>query len=132
MEGLKRTLYVQAGVWGLVGLALAALPRFVVQDVFGQPSYPDAAWLRVVGLQSVGLAMFMVLVAHRIRELWWWAWGFCLVTVAIAVVTLLNAAFGLAPGEPAALWWVFAGVTSVFAFALLYGLAVTATQNPIQ
>jgi len=132
MEGLKRTLYVQAGVWGLVGLALAFVPRFVVQDVFGQPPYPDPAWLRVVGLQSVGLAMFMVLVAHRIGELWWWAWGFCLVTAGVAVVTLLNAAFGLAPGEPATLWWVFAGVTSAFAFALLYGLAVTATQNPIQ
>jgi len=132
MAALKRTLYLQAGVWALAGLGLAAVPRLVLGTVFGQPAYPDAAWLRVVGLESFGLAMFMVLVAHRIQELWWWAWGFWLVTGGIAAVTLLNAAFGLAPGEPAALWWAFAGVASAFAFALLYGLAATAREHPIQ
>ncbi len=132
MSALRRTLYLQAGVWGGVGLALAVAPRWVLGSVFGQPVYPDDAWFRVVGLQAIGLAMVMVLVAHRIRELWWWSWGFCLITVGIAAVTLLNAAFGLAPGEPATLWWTFAAVASAFAFALLYGLAATARENPVQ
>jgi len=131
MATLRRTLYLQAGVWALVGISLAVAPRFVLETVFGQPAYPDEAWLRVVGGQSFGLAMFMVLVGHRVHELWWWSWGFCLVTAGLAIVTLLNAAFGLAPGEPAALWWVFAGVTAAFAFSLLWGLARTARETPV-
>ena len=132
MNALRRTLYLQAAVWGLVGAALAVAPRLVLVSLFGQPPLNEPAWVRLLGIHAVAVAMLMVLVAHRIEDLWWWAWGFCLVTAGVAVVTLINAAFGLAPGEPATLWWVFAGVTSAFAFALLYGLAVTATQNPIQ
>ena len=131
MGALKRTLYLEAGLFGLVGLGLGVAPRFVLTTMFGQPAFPDLAWLRVVGLQAIGLAMLMVLVAHRIRELWWWSWAFCLVTVGLAAVALLNAAFGRAPGEPAVLWWAFAGVSTAFTFALLYGLAVTARENPV-
>jgi hypothetical protein len=131
MEALKRSLYLEAAVWAVAGLSLAVAPRFVLQTVFRQPPYPDEAWVRVAGVQAVGLAMFMVLVAHRIEQLWWWTWGFCFVTVGIAATTLLNAAFGLAPGEPAAFWWIFAGVTTAFALWLLYGLARTARQVPI-
>ena len=90
-------LYLQAGVWGLAGLVLTVAPRFALVTIFDQPRHQEFAWLRLFGLQAVGLAMFMVLVAHRVEELWWWSWAFAFVTTAMAAVVVLNAAIGLAP-----------------------------------
>ncbi len=65
MALLRRVLYLQAAVWTLAGVALAALPRFVLSTVFGQVHYPEYAWVRIVGVTSFALALFMVLVAQR-------------------------------------------------------------------
>jgi len=131
MNALRRVLYLQAAVWALAGLSLAAAPRLLLVSLFGQPPLYDYAWLRILGLQSLGLAMLMVLVGHRVTELWWWSWAFELVNVALVPVVVLNAAFGLAPGESAVVWWMFSLVAAGFAFALLYGLFVSSREQPL-
>jgi hypothetical protein len=131
MQTLRRTLYLQAAVWSVVGAALAAVPRFVLATMFGQNRLVGDAWIRVIGVQAFGLALFMVLVGHRIQDSWWWSWGFAVVTAGVAAVALLNAAFGLAPGDSAALWWLFGGIATVFAFGLLYGLYQSSGEQPI-
>jgi hypothetical protein len=131
MGALRRTLYLEAAAWAIVGTGLAAAPRFVVNTVGNQPSFPDDAWLRIVGVQALGLAMLMVLVAHRLEELWWWSWAFALVTALVGAVAILNAAFGLAPRQSSVLWWVFAGVSLGFAYSLLYGLYLASRERPL-
>lgn len=131
MTALKRTLYLQAAVWGLSGVALALAPQLILVRLFDQPPFADYAWPRLLGVHAFGLAMLMVLVAHRIQELWWWTWAFALVTVSVAAVVLLNAALGLDPGEPRLLWWIFSALSVAFAAGLLYGLAVTSRQNAV-
>src|SRR6266496_5166283 len=131
MNTLKRALYIQSAVWALVGMAIAVAPRFVLVTVFRQPAFYDHAWLRILGLQTFGLAMLMVLVGHRVQELWWWAWAFALVDVGIAAVVVLNAAIGRAPGESGALWWIFAALALLFAFDMLYGLYVSSREGPL-
>jgi hypothetical protein len=74
--------------------------------------------------------MLMVLVAHRVEELWWWSWAFAFVTVVTAAVVLLNAAFGLGPGESGALWWIFAAVGVLFSLGLLFGLYEASREQP--
>jgi hypothetical protein len=73
----------------------------------------------------------MVLVAHRIEDLWWWSWAFALVTIGIAAVSLLNAAFGLSPGQPASFWWLFAAVAVLSALGLLAGLYISSQEQPL-
>lgn len=130
MSVLRRALHAQAVVWAAAGAALLIAPGWIVESILGQPSLGDSAWLRMLGAQAVGLAMLMVLVARRLRDLWWWAWPFALVSVAIALIAVLNAAFGLGPGESAALWWLMGAVCLVLAAGILWGLAITAQQNP--
>jgi hypothetical protein len=127
---LRRVLYLEAGVWAVTGAALALAPRFVLVTLFDQPPQGEFAWLRLDGIQTVGLAMLMVLVAHRIEQLWWWSWAFALVTVATAALAVLNAAFGLAPGQSGVLWWLFGVVALAFSFALLYGLFASSKEQP--
>ena len=130
MNALRRALYLQAAVWALAGAALALAPRFVLVTVFGQPAPNEPAWLRLLGIHAFTVAMLMVLVAHRIDDLWWWSWAFALMTTAVVMVVVLNAAFGLQPGESSVLWWLFAAVAVGFDLALLYGLFVASRENP--
>ena len=111
-------------------MAIAAVPHWVLSSLFDQPLYFDYAYVRVAGIESVGMSLLMVLVAHRVEELWWWSWAFAITTVASAAVALLNAAFGLGPHESSALWWVFSGVAVVFSLALLNGLYVASREQP--
>lgn len=131
MLALRRALYLEAAVWAAVGLALAVAPRFVLVTLFDQPAGTSFAWVRLVGVQALGLAMLMVIVGHRVADLFWAAWAFALTTVGTAALALLNAAFGLGPDEPGALWWAFSAVAVAFALALLYGLFVASRENPL-
>jgi hypothetical protein len=131
VDTLRRILYLQAAVWAIAGLAVAVVPRFVLVTLFGQPPLPDQAWPRLVGVQAIGLAMVMVMVAHRVEEMWWWSWAFAIVAVAITAVVVLNAAFGLPPGESSLFWWVFAAVALMFSLGLLYGLFVSSREQPV-
>jgi hypothetical protein len=131
MNALRRTLYLQAAVWGAFGLALALVPRFVLVAVFDQPRHEEYAWARLFGIHAVGLAMVMVLVAHRIQELWWWSWAFAFTTAITTTVVLLNAAFGLSTNQGAVLWWLFTVVALAFSLGLLYGLFVASREQPL-
>ncbi len=73
--------------------------------------------------------MLMVMVAHRIETLWWFTWAFVLTEGALALLTTLNALFGLPRGSDALLWWLFAGVSAAFAAAMLVGLARTGLER---
>ena len=113
MNALKRALYLEATVWAVTGLALSIDPRLILERLFDQPTV-DPAWTRIVGIQTFGLALLMVLVAHRIEDLWWWSWAFALMATGVAGVVVLNAALGLAPGESGVLWWLFSLVAVGF------------------
>jgi hypothetical protein len=131
MNALRRALYLQAAVWALAGAALALAPRFVLVTVFSQPALDEPAWLRLLGINAFAVAMLMVLVAHRIEELWWWSWAFALITTGVAGVVVLNAAFGMAPGESSVLWWLFSVVAVGFDLALLFGIYATSRRQPL-
>jgi ABC-type Fe3+-siderophore transport system permease subunit len=130
MNALRRALYVEAAVWALAGLALAIAPTFVLTTIFDQPK-TDPAWLRIVGIQAFVLAMFMVLVAHRAEDLWWWSWGFALATVGVTAVVVFNASFGLRPGQPALFWWLLSAVATASALGLLAGLYISSQEQPL-
>ncbi len=148
MNALRRTLYVQAAVWAVAGLGLAVVPHLILFSIFGGRVPPGTGvpaglackvpgsafkgipWERLLGLQTFGLAMYMVLVAHRIERLWWWAWGFALVTLATAAVVTLHAGIGRTACESAAWWWLFAALTVGLAASMLYGLFVASREQP--
>lgn len=131
VDTLRRALYLQAAVWAVAGTALAVAPRFVLATLFDQGGLGDAIWARLLGVQSVGISMLAVLVAHRVDELWWWSWAFALAAVATAVVAVLHLAFGRRPDEAALLWWVFSGLSVGLALFILAGLYITSRQHPI-
>jgi hypothetical protein len=132
MNGLKRTLYLQAALWTLAGIAIGILPKTMLH-IMGQPLRleREVAWIRLLGVESIGLAMFMVLVAHRIEEIWWWCWAFAFVDTAIAIVVLLNTGFGLEDNQSRAFWWGFSAVTVAFAFGMLSTIFVTSRERPL-
>jgi hypothetical protein len=118
-------------VWALAGALTAVMPRFVVETVFGQPRLSDPAWIRLLGIESITVAMLMVLVAHRVDTLWWWSWAFALMTTGSAAIFVANAAFGLVPGQSAMIWWLASAVVVGFDLALLYGLFVASRGQPL-
>jgi intracellular septation protein A len=124
-------LYLQAAAWAFFGAALGVAPRFVLVTVFGQPPLAEFAWVRLFGIQTVALAMLMVIVAHRIEELWWWSWAFAFAAVFSSVVVVLNLGLGLEAGQSSWLWWAFSVVTLGFAMGLLYGLYVSSRERPV-
>ena len=131
MRVLRRFLYLMAAVNVLVGLALAILPKFVTKSMFGQVPLPEYAWVRIGGIQALGLAMLQVLVAQRSNEVWWWSWAFVIVEGLIAVVAALNALFGLDPGSSAVLWWLIAVVNGALTAGLLLGIGKTGQDRPL-
>jgi hypothetical protein len=130
MQTLKRTLYIQSAFWAAGGLALATVPRFVLVTIFSQPGNQQFAWVRLVGLQALGLAMLMVLVGHRVEDLWWWSWAFALVTTGMAAVVVLTTAIALGPKEAPVLWCTLSGLAVLFTLSLLYGLLAASQEQP--
>lgn len=126
---LRRLLYWEAGLWAGSGVVLALFPVQVVEDLFDQPELPEYAWVRMVAVLVVGMALLMVLVAHRIDELWWWSWAFVLVGAGLTALSGLNAAIGTPSGAPSSFWWLLAGVTGLFTLGLLAGLARAGTER---
>ena len=130
MKLLKRVLYAMAAVWAGCGIALTALPRFVLVNMFGQVPYPDYAYVRVAGALSFVTAMFMVLVAQRLEEIWWFAWGFVVAAAATAAIAAADALVGKPDGSGAFLWWLFAALSAAFTAGLLWGLAKAGIEKP--
>jgi hypothetical protein len=127
---LRRVLYLDALVGGLVGAATAAAPGFVLETVFGQPRSPDDEVARLLGVTMISLALLMVLVGHRVEELWWWCWAFVVLEAGTALVALLNAALSLPEGAAAWPWWAL-GIGSLgFAAAFVWGLGRAGIERP--
>jgi hypothetical protein len=120
---LRRVLYLDALVSAVVGLALAAVPGWVFETLLSQPRAADVAIHRLAGVASFTLALVMVLVGHRIEELWWWCWAFVVLEVGAAAVATLHAAFGLPSGAEAWPWWALGIGSWAFAGAFLWGIA---------
>jgi hypothetical protein len=131
MNALRRTLYLQAAVSGLLGLALTVAPGFTAHTILRRGLLFSTTWPRLFGIQSIGLAMLMVLVGHRLEDLWWWTWAFAFVSVAGTVVLILTASFGLGPLDSALPWWLFSLIGTAFSAGLLYGLFVVSRERPL-
>jgi hypothetical protein len=128
---LRRVLYIDALGSSVVGLAVAALPHWVVTTLFGQPEYPDYAVARLFGVCLFTLALLMVLVAQQIEELWWWSWAFVILEFGGAAVSTVHAAFGVPQGAAAWPWWFLAGGSWALCLGFLWGLARAGTERPI-
>ena len=128
MTLLRRVLKVQAGLWVFAGVALGLFPTRVISALAQFPVL-EVAWLRMLGVMSVVLALFMFLVAQRLSDVWWWAWAFALLELGIGAVALLNVIVGEYAGDAWA-WWVLGGVSLAFAVADLFGLAMAGREKP--
>jgi len=113
-------------------MALALVPSWLLTSVMDQQPLGEHAWIRILGIQVVGIALLMVMVAHRIESIWWFSWAFVLVFLGTAGVATANVLFSLRPRSAAAPWWVLAAVTTGFAVALLASLARTGLERPAE
>jgi hypothetical protein len=130
MTLLKRVLYWEAAALALLGALLIAVPGVVFVDLLGQAAPAENAWMRIAGVQSIGLAMVMVLVGQSVEDRWWWAWAFAVVFAATATIAVLNAAFGVPEGASPASWWLI-GLTSVgMAAVLLWAIGRAGIERP--
>jgi hypothetical protein len=127
---LRRVLYLDALVSAVVGLALAAAPGWVFETALGQPRAADMAIHRLAGVASFSLALLMVLVGHRVEELWWWAWAFVVLEVGAAAVATFHAAFGLPAGAATWPWWALGIGSWAFAGAFLWGIVRSGVEAP--
>lgn len=130
MTLLRRTLYAMAAVWAGCGVALVALPRWVLVDLFDQVPYPDYAYVRVAGVVSFSAALLMVITAQKLEEMWVFTWAFVFAAAGTFAVALANAGWGRPDGSSALLWWLFAALSLVFTLGLLTGLAKTGSERP--
>jgi formate/nitrite transporter FocA (FNT family) len=130
MAILRRTLYLDALVSAVAGIFLVAAPGVLFVTVLGQPEPSDPAPLRLLGVATFTLALVMVLIAHRVQDLWWWCWAFVLLEAGSAAVSTLHAAFGVPEGAAAWPWWAVGLGSWAFAFAFLWGIARAGTEAP--
>jgi hypothetical protein len=130
MTVLRRALGLGAVVLLLLAVPLVAVPRTVVHSVMGQASIGDDAWIRLTGVACFALALFHVLVARRLDDLWWWSWAFVVFDGPVAVIALTHAAVGLPEGSAAWPWWLFGAVAAVFTGFYLVGLARAGAEKP--
>jgi hypothetical protein len=127
---LRRVLYLDALLNAALGVALTALPRFVLVDLFGQPVYPDYAFVRVFGAAALALALLEVLIGQRVEELYFWCWTFVMFEAVRAAILTLHVLFGLPEGAGTFMWWLGAAVRWVVAFGLLLGIGRAAGEAP--
>ena len=130
MSLLRRILYLDALTNAALGAALIAVPRLLLVDLFGQPTYPDYAFVRVFGAAALALALLEVLIAQRVDELYWWCWAFVLFEGARAAILTLHVLFGLPEGVEPFMWWLGAGVRWAAAFGLVLGIGRAAAEAP--
>ena len=127
---LRRVLYLDALTSAVVGVLLAAVPGFLMETVFGQPPSPDNELHRLLGVAFTLASLQMVLVGHRVEEVWWWCWAFVFFEAGTALVSLLNAALGLPAGAAAWPWWTLGLVSLGFAAAFVWGIGRAGIERP--
>jgi hypothetical protein len=116
-------LYVDALVTTAIAVVTIPFPGFVFEDLLSQLPASDYTLVRLLGASLLPVALLMVLVGHRVQDLWWWCWAFVIFEGAWGLVLTLEAAFGLPPGTGAGVWWLGAAVAWGFAFAYLWGIS---------
>src|SRR5947207_5185663 len=99
MNSLRRILCLEAALWALLGAALAVAPRQIVVSLFGQPPLSELTWIRLVGVEAVTVAMLMVLVAHRVEDLWCGRWDLAFLPPPRARSGWWKVGFGLGLGQ---------------------------------
>lgn len=130
MKLLRRLLKVQAALWFVWSVAVGLFPRWVLEDLFGQPVLADYVWVRAAAVMGVVLALLMVLVAQKIGEVWWWSWAFALLAVGTATVFAINAIFGVPDGAPAWPFWILAIINGGLGAGLLVGMGMGGQEKP--
>ncbi|MGZ8602859.1 MAG: hypothetical protein ACXWXN_10125 [Actinomycetota bacterium] len=130
MTLLQRLLKAQAALWFVWSVAVGLVPRWVLEDVFGQPVLADYVWVRAAAVMGIVLALLMVLVAQRIDDLWWWSWAFAVLEVGTATVFVINAMFGVPTGADAWPFWALATVNGLFGAGLLVGMGISGQERP--
>jgi hypothetical protein len=128
---LRRLLGIQAALWALTGILLAAAPGWSIETVMNQPALGDVVWLRILGIASLVLAMLMVMVRQKLEDIWWWAWAFALLEAGTATVFILHALFGVPAGGSAGVFWLLGVVNAAFAAGLLLGLGFASQEHPV-
>ena len=130
MTVLRRALQAFAAIWAACGIALMAVPRWLLVSGFDQPLYPDYTYVRITGAASVTLAMLAVMVSRR-EDAWWWSTAFAIATGLCATITALHALLDVPDGASPLLWWLFAGTSAALTAWLLVGLSRASQHNPI-
>ena len=130
MSILRRVLYLDALVTAVAGVLLALVPAFLIETLFGQPRSPDDEVYRLLGVALISASLLMVLVGHRVEDVWWWCWAFVFFQAATALVSLLNAALGVPPGAPAWPWWTLGLVSLGFTAAFVWGIGRAGIERP--
>jgi hypothetical protein len=130
MTLLRRVLKLQAALWALFGLAMAAVPVAVL-ELLGQPVPLEGAWLRMFGVASLVLAMLIVLVSQRLDDVWWWSWAFAALEAGTATVLLLNAVIGVPQGASAWAWWTLGIVHLALGALVLIGIGRAGQDKPM-
>ena len=129
MTLLRRLLKAQAALWTVCSAVALVAPRWLVEDLLGQPPL-DVVWIRTAAVMGIVLALVMVLVAQRIDELWWWSWAFAILDVGTATLFALHAVLGRPDGAAAWPWWSLAALNGAFGAALLVGMATAGHEKP--
>lgn len=126
---LRRVLTLEAA--GLVGYGLVTglTPRWLLEGVFDQPPLDEYVWVRISGVQAIGAAMLMLIVARRIEDLWWSSWTFVIVAAGIVILASVSALLGLPDGVSPSFWWILAVGATVYALALITALAKAGTER---
>jgi hypothetical protein len=126
---LRTSLRWQAALWALCGAGLLVTPGWVVGTLLDQAPFGEDAWLRAAGAMAIALAAQMVLVGHRIEELWWWSWTFVFLEVSTSIVFLATAVAGPSEGSATWPWWALAGVNAAVGAVQVTALARSGTER---
>lgn len=108
---------------------LVTAPGWLTETVLDQGQLGEDAWLRAAGVMAIALAAQMVLVGHRIEELWWWSWTFVVLQIATTLVFVANALLGVPDGAAAWPWWLLAALDASAGIVLLGALARAGTER---
>jgi hypothetical protein len=130
MSLLRKVLILEAAALAIAGVGMLIAPKFLTNTVFNMVLLPEYAWVRLGGVAAITLAMYCVLMARKIEELWWWAWGMVLGTGVVAILCLAKAALGIGSGSPRVFWGVLGLGALLFALGLMWGIARASSETP--
>lgn len=128
MQLLRRVLYLQAALAAIGGLVLVLFPGLLVSTLSLSP-LAESAWIRLMGIQSITLAMFAVLIAQAIEEKWWWTWAFVVGNSLVATFTILKGALGLTAPSDRWFWIAWGAGHAFMAILELAGMGRTGQER---